>query len=170
MTNLYRRDIIAGSTAMIYSKSCEYAIRALACLAASPGSHPVQGRVIARAEGISAPVLRKVLHLLTRKRLLRARRGPGGGFCLARRPALVSLMDVVAAVDGLEHLRQCAVGLARCSDDAPCPLHHTWKGMREQILQYLETTSLSEMARALARKKQLLGRKGRHGIKQTEAY
>src|SRR3990172_7606562 len=155
---------------MIYSKPCEYAIRALACLAAFPSSRPMQGRAIARAEGLPAPILRKVLHLLTRKRLLRARRGPGGGFCLVRRPVLVSLKDVGAAVDGLEHLQRCAVGLARCSDDAPCPLHHTWKGMREQMLRYLETTSLSEMARALERKKQLLGRKWRRGIKETGAH
>ncbi len=129
----------------------------------------MQARAIARAESLPAPILRKVLHLLTRKRLLRARRGPGGGFCLARRPELVSLKDVVAAVDGLEHLQRCAVGLARCSDDAPCPLHHTWKGMREQMLRYLEATSLSEMARALERKKQLLGRKWRRGTKETGA-
>jgi Rrf2 family protein len=125
----------------------------------------MQAQAIARAEGVPTPVLRKVLHLLTRKRLLRARRGPGGGFCLARRPEQVSLKDVVAAVDGLEHLQECAVGLARCSDFSPCPLHHTWKGMREQVLRYLKTTSLAEMARALTRKKQLLTRKGRGGRK-----
>ena len=155
---------------MIYSKPCEYAIRALACLAASPRRSPIQGRAIARAEGLPAPTLRKVLHLLTRKRLLRARRGPSGGFCLARRPELVSLKDVVEAVDGLDHMRRCAVGLARCADDAPCPLHHTWKAMREQILRYLERTSLSEMACALERKKQLLGRTRRRGIKGTETH
>lgn len=141
---------------MIYSRPCEYAIRALACLAASPMSTTMQGREIARAEGIPAPILRKVLHLLTRKRLLRARRGPGGGFCLARQPKLISLKDVVEAVDGLEDLQQCAAGLSRCSDDAPCPLHDTFKPLRARVISYLEQTTLDKMADALQRKRELI--------------
>ncbi|HEY4682948.1 MAG TPA: Rrf2 family transcriptional regulator [Candidatus Acidoferrales bacterium] len=103
----------------------------------------------------------KILQELVRKGLLASRRGPGGGFRLARRPQLITLRDIVAAVDGLDHFLECAVGLERCADDAPCPLHHTWKGLRGRILSYLETTSVAEMARAVARKKELVRRKGR---------
>src|SRR3970040_1368238 len=101
----------------------------------------------------------KILQELVRKGLLASRRGPGGGFRLARRPQLITLRDIVAAVDGLDHFLECAVGLERCADDAPCPLHHTWKGLRGRILSYLETTSVAEMARAVARKKIFVARK-----------
>ncbi len=60
--------------------------------------------------------------------------------------------------DGLDPLMECAVGLERCADDAPCPLHDTWKGLRTQVMNYLETTTLAEMARAVARKKELVRR------------
>ncbi len=146
---------------MLYSRPCEYAIRALAFLARSPGRPSARGREIARAEKIPAPVLGKILQELVRKGLLASRRGPGGGFRLARRPQLITLRDIVAAVDGLDHFLECAVGLERCDDDAPCPLHHTWKGLRGRILSYLETASVAEMARAVARKKELVRRKGR---------
>lgn len=146
---------------MLYSTPCEYAIRALAYLALSPNRQPAQGQEIASAENIPAPVLGKILQGLVRKGLLHSRRGPGGGFRLARRPELITLRDVVAAVDGLDHFLECAVGLERCADDAPCPLHDTWKGLRTQIMSYLEKTSLAEMGHAVARKKELVRRESR---------
>lgn len=140
---------------MIYSKPCEYAIRALAFLACFPADGAAQGKEIAKAEGLRAPVLGKVLQELVRKGLLESRRGPGGGFRLARNPQLITLRDVVAAVDGLDQFLECAVGLDRCSDESPCPLHDTWKDLRTHMMNYLEATTLSDMAAALARKKQV---------------
>jgi Rrf2 family protein len=146
---------------MLYSKPCEYAIRALSSLAHLPPHRAAQGREIARAENIPAPVLGKILQNLVRKGLLQSRRGPGGGFCLARRAELITLRDVVAAVDGLDHFLECAVGLERCADDAPCPLHDTWKGLRVRVMHYLENTTLEEMARAVARKKELVRKRAK---------
>jgi Rrf2 family transcriptional regulator, iron-sulfur cluster assembly transcription factor len=143
---------------MIYSKPCEYAIRALVFLARFPDHGEAQGTEIAKAEGLPAPVLAKVLQELVRKGLLESRRGPGGGFWLARNPRLITLRDVVAAIDGLDQFAECAVGLEGCSDNSPCPLHDTWKGLRAQLMNYLETTTLTDMAAALTRKKDLLRR------------
>ncbi len=140
---------------MLYSKPCEYAIRALAYLACLHPGRAASGQEIARAERLPAPVLSKVLQELVRSRLLDARRGPGGGFRLARPAKEISLRDVVAAIDGLEQFRECAVGLERCADDAPCPLHDTWKALRQRFEAYLEATTLDEMARAVVRKKTL---------------
>ena len=143
---------------MIYSKPCEYAIRALVYLARFPDHGAAQGTEIAKAEGLPAPVLGKVLQELVRKGLLESRRGPGGGFRLARNPELITLRDVVAAIDGLDQFAECAVGLAGCSDNSPCPLHDTWKGIRTQLMNYLETTTLADMAAAVTGKKELLHR------------
>ena len=141
---------------MIYSKPCEYAIRALSSLARSSNGTRVQAQEIAKEEGLPAPVLGKVLQELVRKGLLESRRGPGGGFRLARRPQLITLRDVVAAIDGLDQFLECAVGLERCSDESPCPLHDTWKGLRTQMMDYLEHTTLADMAAAVAKKKEFL--------------
>lgn len=143
---------------MIYSKPCEYAIRALVYVARFPDHGAAQGTQIAKAEGLPAPVLGKVLQELVRKGLLESRRGPGGGFRLARNPRLIALRDIVAAIDGLDQFAECAVGLEGCSDDSPCPLHDTWKGIRTQLMKYLETTTLADMAAAVTGKKEQLHR------------
>ena len=138
---------------MIYSKACEYAIRALAHLAVVEGGQPAQAQQIARAEHLPLPVLGKILQDLVRKGILTSRRGPGGGFRLARRSNLITLRDVVAAMDGLDHFHTCAAGLPMCGDEAPCPLHDSWKVIRTQILKDLETTTVAQMAQAVQRKK-----------------
>lgn len=143
---------------MIYSKPCEYAIRALVYVARFPGQGAARGTEIAKAEGLPAPVLGKVLQELVRKGLLDSRRGPGGGFRLARKPELITLRDVVAAIDGLDQFAECAVGLEGCSDNSPCPLHDTWKGIRTQLMNYLEATTLADMAAAVTEKKEHLRR------------
>lgn len=138
---------------MIYSKACEYAIRALAYLARTKDGQSARAQEVSRAEKIPLPVLGKILQNLVRKGVLTSRRGPGGGFRLARRAELITLRDVVAAVDGLDHFHNCAAGLEMCGDEAPCPLHDSWKVIRTQILNDLETTTVAQMAQAVVRKK-----------------
>lgn len=140
---------------MIFSRPCEYAIRALTHMAASP-IEISSAMEIAKAEDIPLPVMSKVLQELVRKGLLESRRGPGGGFQLSRRPELITLRDIVAAIDGLDHFMDCVAGLKVCSEEAPCPLHKTWTGMRTQILSTLETTTLAEMSQVVQKKDDLL--------------
>jgi len=149
---------MAAGGSVLYSKPCEYAIRALTFLAGAPDRQPAQAKELARAENIPAPVLAKILQELARKGLLRSRRGPGGGFSLARRPEMITMRDVVAAIDGLEHFHRCVAGLENCGEEAPCPLHQSWKVIRGQILHDLETTTLAQMALAVARKKAVVRR------------
>ena len=113
---------------------------------------------IAAAEEIPLPILSKVLQDLAHRGLLKSRRGPGGGFRLARRPEEVTLHDVVAAIDGTQHFHECAAGLAGCSDEAPCPLHDTWKRFRGMLMESLDETTLDRMAKVVKKKKQLAAR------------
>lgn len=143
---------------MIFSRPCEYAIRAMTHLADSPDG-VARAQEIAAAEDISLPILSKVLQDLARAGLLKSRRGPGGGFRLARKPQEITLRDVVAAIDGIDHFYQCAAGLPGCSDEAPCPLHDIWKGFRETLVGALGSATLEGMARVVKRKRQLPAKK-----------
>jgi Rrf2 family protein len=140
---------------MIHSTSGEYAIRAMVALADSDAGRRVLARDLAKTAGIPAPFLGKILQTLAKARLVASTKGPGGGFSLARDAREITLLDIYIAIDGERHLGACAVGLARCSDEAPCPLHDRWKPIRESIRRYLTTTSLADMTRATRRKRAL---------------
>ena len=141
---------------MLYSKTCEHAIRALAYLASRPTGDLCLVDEIAEAEDMPRPFTSKILRDLVRAGLLTSSRGPGGGYALAREPADVSLLEIQQIIDGIGNLDRCAVGLAACNDYAPCPLHDEFKPLRESIRAYLEDTTLAEMAGALKRKRALL--------------
>ncbi len=141
---------------MLYSKTCEHAIRALAYLASRPSGDLCLVDEIAEAEDMPRPFTSKILRDLVRAGLLTSSRGPGGGYALAREPADVSLLEIQQIIDGIGNLDRCAVGLAACNDYAPCPLHDEFKPLRQSIRAYLEDTTLAEMAGALKRKRALL--------------
>jgi len=141
---------------MLYSRTCEHAIRALAYLAARPVGDLCLVDEIAEAEEMPRPFTSKILRDLVRAGLLTSSRGPGGGYALARDPSEISLLEIQQIMDGDGNLDRCAVGLAACNEFAPCPLHDEFMPLRQAIRKYLVETTLAEMSGALKRKKALL--------------
>ncbi|NIR44438.1 MAG: Rrf2 family transcriptional regulator [Gemmatimonadetes bacterium] len=140
---------------MIYSQASEYAFRALIELAGHRDG-PIPAARLAEAAQIPQYFLAKILQQLARQGMLRSYRGPRGGFTLARGPEEISLLGVVDALEGITRYKRCAVGLAECSDEMPCPMHESWKGLRNQVLAYLEDRTVADLAEALKRKQELL--------------
>ena len=137
---------------MIHSSACEYAIRAMTYVANFEPGTRLLARDISAHEHIPGPFLGKIFQTLVRAGLLKSSKGPGGGFALAKDPGSIMLYDIYRAVDGDGYLDACAVGLARCNDEMPCPLHERWKPIRERIRSYLQDTSLTAMVDATRRK------------------
>lgn len=152
---------------MLYSSGTEYAIRALTHLARRPAEWRTQLREISESEDIPQAFLGKILHDLVRAGILDSTRGPGGGYALARPPAEISLLQVRAVLEGTSDLERCAVGLEPCSDETPCPLHETFKPLRQAIRSYLEETTVQDLADGLREKKARLASRrsspGGHG-------
>jgi len=146
---------------MIYSRSAEYAIRAFVNLSRVPVGKLAMVKQIAVEEKIPLHFLAKILQQLARKGLLRSNKGPTGGFSLIRKPAEISLMQVVEATDGLGDYYRCVSGLAECDDKQPCGMHDSWKALRSRIIEYLEKTSIADVAEALEEKRQALEKASR---------
>ncbi len=85
---------------MRVSAKVDYAIRALAELAAAPPGPPVKGERLAGAQGIPLKFLENILTELRRAELVESRRGVEGGYRLARPAGEISLADVIRAVEG----------------------------------------------------------------------
>ncbi len=153
---------------MIYSRSSEYAIRAFVHLAQVQGGKFAMVKQIAEEEAIPAHFLAKILQQLARKGLLRSSKGPTGGFTLRESPAEIPLLKIVEALDGLQEYQRCASGLAECNDDMPCGMHESWKALRSRIIDYMEHTSVADVAEALKQKRMALQKPSRRG-KRTAA-
>lgn len=152
---------------MIYSRAAEYAIRAFVELALIPPGRYMMARQVAEQSDIPAHFLAKILQQLARKGMLKSSKGPTGGFSLRIPPSEISLLRIVEAVDGLEDYRRCVGGMPECGDQVHCGMHDSWKGLRSRIMDYLEGTSIAELAKALDDKRSLSA-KPRRGRRTPE--
>ncbi len=131
------------------SKSCENAIRAAVLLARKSENSdrkfiPVQE--LAEELELSFHFLAKILQRLTESSLLESFRGPRGGVALARPANEINLCDVITAIDGNRLFEDCVLGLSKCNDKTPCPMHRQWKKQRNELKVMFQKSTLADLA------------------------
>lgn len=134
---------------MVFSKSCEYGIRAvifLACREEEGETDYVSIKKVSEELDISYHFLTKTLQKVTDRGLLESYRGPKGGVRLAVPPEEISLREIVEAIDGTEIFEECVLGLPGCGDEKPCPMHERWADVRGRLSDQLEAYTLAELA------------------------
>lgn len=131
---------------MLFSSAAEYAVRAMTFLALQPPGKLTGAREISRAEKIPMPFLWKILQTLARRKLIRSFKGLRGGYELAYPPDKITLSMILAACDSGDQLAACVLGLPRCSEINACPLHETWKEIRERLAAMMEQNTLADLA------------------------
>jgi Rrf2 family protein len=134
----------------MFSKSCEYAIRSIIiiCQNSKNGERTNVKEISAKSDA-PEQYIAKLLQTLTKENLIKSAKGPGGGFYMDKDHAKVKLIDVVNAIDGDSVFSGCGLGLKECSEKKPCPLHHHFKGIRNDLKSMLSKTSIFELASEL---------------------
>lgn len=102
------------------SKTAEYALRTVAYLAAAP-ENLASADELSEHTKVPRRYLHKVLQELARHRIVSSRPGPGGGYGLAIPADKLTILEVVNAVDPLQRIKSCPLGLR--SHTKLCPLH-----------------------------------------------
>jgi len=123
----------------------EYALRAMVALGGG-GADAVPSGQLARESGVPRKYLSKILSDLVRAGLLRAGRGPGGGFRLARAADAIRLFEICNPFEPAPSKPMCPLGQAVCNDTAPCGAHERWKVVRAAYDRFLLGTTLADLA------------------------
>jgi Rrf2 family protein len=131
----------------LVSQSTEYALRAVVYLAAQHDRSRA-ATVISAATAVPSHYLSKLLKGLVRSGVLSARRGPGGGFALACSPDDLTVLDIVNAVDPLEHVRRCPLGRDP-HGGVLCPLHAHLEDAIQGVENALRAATIGQLGRAL---------------------
>lgn len=134
----------------MFSKTCEYGIRAMIFIAQrSKDGERIGIREIAR--GIDSPehFIAKILQQLVRKGVLQSAKGPNGGFYLDEKGKGCTLARVVKVLDGDQLFNGCGLGLPQCSEAQPCPIHDEFRNIRQQIETMLEGARVGEFTARL---------------------
>src|SRR5688500_20206135 len=102
------------------SKKADYALMAMKHLAQKTGVSSTSAREIAEQYDIPIELMAKVLQRLVRTGLLVSTQGTRGGYTLSRPPALISVADVVEAIDGPFTVTPCSSHKHDCDAHGKC--------------------------------------------------
>ncbi len=129
------------------SKKADYALIAMRHLAIRQADGTSSSaREIAQAYDIPPELLAKVLQRLVRSQLLQSVQGLRGGYRLARGAQLISVADVIQAVDGPVTVTACSPEDHRCEQYSRCSIRDPLWKVRNRIVDALNTVSVAELA------------------------
>jgi Rrf2 family protein len=128
------------------SKKADYALIAMKHLALRGDRASSSAREIAEAYGIPIELMAKVLQRLVRRGLLASHQGTHGGYQLARVPVLISVADVIQAIDGPVTVTACSSDDAQCEQYSKCNVRDPLWRVRERILTALGECTIAELA------------------------
>lgn len=158
----------------MFSKACEHGIKALIYIATQSleGKRVKIGDVV-KNSGSPEAFTAKVLGLLTKHDIVNSHKGPNGGFEMdLKQIKKLKLSDIVQTIDGDSIYNGCGLGLSECNSKEPCPVHHKFVVVRDELKEMLTITTLYDLALGLksgktflTRNKNTAGRK-----KKTSAY
>lgn len=133
---------------MIFSKACEYGIKATLHIALrSLDGRRVSLKEIAREVDSPEAFTAKILQKLVRDGILKSLKGPTGGFEIPKeRMDDIMLIEIVSSIDGDEIFTGCGLGLNECNEDAPCPVHFKFKAIRDNLKDMMCQTTVYELA------------------------
>ena len=131
---------------MRISAKVDYAVRAMAQLAADQSGEPVKAEHIAREQGIPPKFLLAILHELKGAGLVRSQRGLSGGFVLDGSPEQITVADVIRAIDGpLANVRDTSMDELLYVGPAQ-GLLDVWMAVRTSLRSVLEGVTLADLA------------------------
>mgnify|MGYP003435471569 FL=1 len=132
----------------MFSKATEYALRA-SIFIAQKSSDETKLPIDEIAKAIDSPksFTAKILQSLTRgNKVISSVRGPNGGFYITDKARKLPARAILQAMGESELLDKCVLGLNKCSETKPCPMHHQYKHIKQQIINLFETKSIQQLA------------------------
>ncbi|MBL0331450.1 MAG: Rrf2 family transcriptional regulator [Chlorobiota bacterium] len=132
----------------MFSKACEYAIRATIFIALQ-----TKNKIIVSLKDISKEIdspiafTGKILQSLANKNILKSIKGAGGGYEInvSYKNNSINLYDIVVAIDGENLFKSCGIGLKECNSIKPCPIHNEYKIIREGLVKLLVETTINKL-------------------------
>ena len=128
------------------SRTAEYALRAVVCLAVN-GGLPLTTQQIAGASRVPPGYLAKILQSLVKAGIITSQRGMNGGFLLGRPPEQMTLLDVIQSVDGSHRIGGCPMGIEE-HRNALCPLHQRLDQAAAVAEQVLNGASIDDLLKS----------------------
>ena len=127
-----------------FTKRADYGLMAIHYIAVQDDLGSVSAKRIAEEFAIPPEIMAKILQRLAKQGLIVSQNGPKGGYALSRRPAEITVGEVIRALEG-------PINIVSCLEDSDCPqmerctLRRPVHKIQAAISQVLDTMSLAEL-------------------------
>lgn len=134
---------------MKLSKKSDYALRAMIYLSMNYQRGTVQIKEISKKERIPQKFLENILLTLRKGGILNSKMGLKGGYELARSPDLITLGEVIRALDGALAPVDCVSQLSYkpCAEEVNCVIRSVMMDVRNAIADVLDTMTFADMCK-----------------------
>ncbi len=134
---------------MRLSTKTTYGVRALFDIAYHSGAHPAKVSDIANRQAISPRYIEQIFINFKKKGLIKTVRGPKGGYLLAREPHLISLGDIIRAVEGNIELVGCKEFDSKDADECRigkmCVTAPIWKELNDRVSSFFDSITVKDL-------------------------
>jgi len=131
----------------LITRDTDYALRAV-CFIAKNKDKIVSVSTLVKELKIPKPFLRKLLQVLSKRRLLRSQRGLGGGFLLARPGDKIFLMDLMRIFQGGLRLNECFFKKMPCPNLRTCALRKKIDKIEAYVIRELKAITIQSLIRS----------------------
>lgn len=131
----------------MFSKTCKYGLRAIIYIAQQSLANKKIGlKTIAKEIDSPEAFTAKILQKLSQKKIIKSTKGPYGGFYIENKDLNnIKLKTIVNIFDGDEVFCGCGLGLSKCDDSKPCPIHNNYTRIKKEMLVLLNYYNLKEI-------------------------
>jgi len=131
---------------MLYSKYCEYVIRALSYLSLHKKRDKyIMVKEVADETNIPYHFLSKIFQNLASANWVESKKGKKGGFTIAVDSNSISLMDIIEWSDGNHVFDNCILGERECALENDCKLQKKCFKLRDDMTGFFKTTTIRDL-------------------------
>src|SRR5208282_1761222 len=143
--------ISRGSSKMVrLGKLTDYGLVLMTCIARGERAPLRTARDLAKESKLPPSTVSKLLKELSQSGLLISHRGTKGGYMLARAADQISVIDIIAAIEGPMALTECSTDvLGACNLELSCPIKSNQRIINQAVRGVLEKITLSDLVQPL---------------------
>jgi FeS assembly SUF system regulator len=131
-------------------KLTDYGLVLMTCIARDDASPQRTARDLAIESKLPLSTVSKILKELLQSGLLVSHRGTKGGYILAREAHDISLIEIIAAIEGPMALTECSTDVTGlCNLEPSCPIKNNQRIINQAVRGVLEKITLSDLVQPM---------------------
>ncbi|MFH1073558.1 MAG: Rrf2 family transcriptional regulator [Candidatus Firestonebacteria bacterium] len=125
----------------------DYALKTILDLSVNYKKGLVRISEIAKRQDVPLKYLEQILLLLKGAGYVNSKRGPEGGYFLAKNPSEITVGEIIRLTEGYTSPVSCVSKscYAKCNDELKCPFRPLWSGIREMINGVVDKVTFEDM-------------------------